>query len=331
MIAAEISSKTRGWEMYRGNRIAVVVPAYNEEQLITETLTTIPEYVDKIYAVNDGSSDDTAQIIDTLAERDSRIIPIHQKNQGVGSAIVSGYNHSLDDRIDITAVMAGDNQMDPAHLPSLLDPIVDGDADYTKGNRLYDSNFKKGMSVWRLTGNTMLTVLTKFSSGCYNVSDPQNGYTAISKRALLRIDPNQIFTWYGYCNDMIMRLRAKQCRILDVSIPARYGTEKSKIKYPVYMARISRLLVRNFITRLAIKRADGNKAQAFLSPLLGSTMAILGSIIILLMTVGTVEAPVGPYHWPPSIVLFSLPFIGITILLYNRVINVAAEGLRRQD
>lgn len=314
--------------MYREKRIAVVVPAYNEEQLINVTLTTIPDFVDKIYVVNDGSSDNTGRLIDALAEKDHRIVPIHQNNSGVGSAIVKGYNLSLEDKIDITAVMAGDNQMDPLYLPSLLDPIVEGNADYTKGNRLLDSNFKKGMCPWRLMGNTTLTVLTKFASGCYHISDPQNGYTAISRRALLRINPDHIFSWYGYCNDMIMRLNARQCRIMDVPIPARYGTEKSKIEYPVYMARISKLLVRNFITRLAIKRADGNRAQAFLTPLLGSTMLVLGSFVVLLMAVGVVGTPLGPSHLPPSIILFSLPFVGITILLYDRVIDAVSASLR---
>jgi hypothetical protein len=147
----------------------------------------------------------------------------------------------------------------------------------------------------------------------------------------LRIDPNQIFTWYGYCNDMIMRLTAKQCRISDVPIPARYGMEKSKIRYPVYMARISKLLVRNFITRLAIKRADGNETRAFLTPLLGSTLLVLGSFIMLLMARGVVNAPAGPLHLPPAIMLFSLPFIGITILLYDRVIEAATASLRHQS
>ncbi len=313
--------------MYREKRIAVVVPAYNEEQLITETLTTIPKYVDRIYAVNDGSSDSTGRIIDALAEKDRRIVPVHQKNGGVGSAIVRGYNLALDDRIDITAVMAGDNQMDPLHLQSLLDPIVEGNADYTKGNRLLDSNFKKGMCPWRLMGNTTLTLLTKFASGCYHVSDPQNGYTAISRRALLRIDPNQIFAWYGYCNDMIMRLHAKQCRILDIPIPARYGTEKSKIRYPVYMARISKLLVRNFITRLAIKRADGNSTRAFLVPLVGSAMIIAGSLASILMLLEDKIGVALMINETQTISLLCLPLVGATILLFDMIINVAENDI----
>jgi hypothetical protein len=147
----------------------------------------------------------------------------------------------------------------------------------------------------------------------------------------LRIDPNRIFAWYGYCNDMIMRLNARQCRILDVPIPARYGTEKSKIRYPIYMARISKLLARNFITRLAIKRADGNRTKAFLTPLLGSMMLVLGSFVVLLMGVGVIETPLGPSHLPPSIMLFSLPFVGITILLYDRVIDAASASLLRHS
>jgi hypothetical protein len=132
---------------YRGRRIAVVVPAYNEEELIGEVLDGIPDYVAKVYAVDDGSADRTGEIIEDYARRDSRIVPIHHNpNRGVGAAITSGYKRAVEDGMDIAAVMAGDNQMDPAYLPDLLDPIVDGRADYTKGNRLINEAYRKGMS-----------------------------------------------------------------------------------------------------------------------------------------------------------------------------------------
>jgi glycosyltransferase involved in cell wall biosynthesis len=317
--------------MYRNKKIGVVVPAYNEEELISTTLKGIPDYIDSIYVINDCSTDNTGSIVRTLADQDPRIVPInHEKNRGVGAAIVNGYLRSIDDKMDITAVMAGDDQMDPKYLPNLLDPIVDGYAGYTKGNRLFDLNYKKGMSFWRLSGNTILTILTKFASGCYCISDPQNGYTAISRQALISIDPNQIFTWYGYCNDIIMRLNAKKCIIVDVPIPARYGNEKSKIRYPVYMARISKLLVNNFITRMAIRRASGNKAVAFLIPLSGCLLIIFGFLPIVLMAgvPAIITSEIG--FMAPSIVLVSLPFLGAMVLLYNSVVNGATKSLRKK-
>jgi len=141
--------------MYRERKIGVVVPAYNEEDFIGETLTGIPQYVDKIYAVDDASKDATAKIIQTVKENNKRIVFIqHEKNKGVGGAIVSGYKKALEDGMDIAAVMAGDNQMEPVLLPKFLDPIVDDRADYTKGNRLLSPEYRRGMTKWRFMVDT---------------------------------------------------------------------------------------------------------------------------------------------------------------------------------
>ena len=135
--------------MYKEHTIGVVVPAYKEEEFIGETLSGIPDYVDKIYAVDDASTDDTTEIIKNFEDRDERIVFIrHEKNSGVGAAIVTGYKKAREDGIDIAVVMAGDNQMDPEQLPSLLEPIIDGKADYTKGNRLLSPEYRRGMTKW---------------------------------------------------------------------------------------------------------------------------------------------------------------------------------------
>jgi glycosyltransferase involved in cell wall biosynthesis len=148
--------------MYRNNSIAVVVPAYNEELLIQDTLHGIPDFVDRVYVINDGSEDGTEERIKEVASKDCRIVLIsHEVNKGVGAAIVTGYSRSIADKMDITAVMAGDNQMDPLELHKLLDPIVDGDADYAKGNRLRSRDTARGMSSWRFFGNNILTYLTR--------------------------------------------------------------------------------------------------------------------------------------------------------------------------
>ncbi len=233
-------------------RIGVVVPAYNEEQLIEKTLEGIPGYVERIYVVNDCSSDNTASILENV--RDPRVEVItHQVNRGVGAALISGYKQALREKMDITVIMAGDNQMNPDQLPRLLIPIIEGQADYTKANRLFSTDYRIGMSHLRVIGNALLTILTKIASGYWNIMDPQNGYTAISREALMNIGVDEIYTYYGYCNHMLIRLNAFGFRVTDVIMPARYGNERSTIKYGPYMFRVSFMLFRGFLWRLKMK------------------------------------------------------------------------------
>ncbi|NPV63883.1 MAG: glycosyltransferase family 2 protein [Methanotrichaceae archaeon] len=240
--------------MYRHRRIAVVVPAYNEELLIGETLSSLPSYVDKIYAVDDYSKDKTSDIILAFAFKDNRIMHIrHKENKGVGAAITSGYKQALSDGMDIVSVMAGDNQMDPNYLTRFLDPIIDGKADYTKGNRLITPGYRTGMSTWRFIGNSVLTFLTKLSSGYWHVIDPQNGYTAISRECLENLDLDSLYPRYGYCNNILTKMNVNDFRIMNISHPAKYGLEKSKIRYSSYILRVSRLLLFDFLWRLKNK------------------------------------------------------------------------------
>ena len=240
--------------LYKDRKIGVVVPAFNEELLIRPTLETVPDYVDVVYAVDDCSKDKTLSVMQEIAEKDNRVVIIHhEKNGGVGAAIVSGYKRCVEDDVDIAVVMAGDNQMDPEMVPRLLDPIVDGKADYTKGNRLIGRGYREGMSRWRFLGNAILTFLTKISSGYWKIMDPQNGFTAIGREALETLDWGALFTYYGYCNDILVRLNVYGFRVRDVNIPARYGEEKSKIRYGPYILKVSGLLWRNFFWRLKEK------------------------------------------------------------------------------
>ncbi len=240
--------------LYCGHKVAVVVPAYNEELLIGETLKGIPDFVCHVYVVDDCSKDRTREVIQYYAERDPSIVPIfHEVNKGPGGAITSGYKRAYDDGMDIVATMDGDNQMDPAFLPQLLDPIVMRKCDFTMGNRLVNREFRRGMSTWRLFGNTMLTLLTKIASGYWSMVDPQNGFTAISRRALERIDVNSMYPRYGYLNDRLVRLNMWGFRVINIPHPARYGKETSGIKYPTYIYRVSQLLLKDFIWRLELK------------------------------------------------------------------------------
>lgn len=263
--------------MYRDRTIAVVVPAYNEELLISDTLASIPAFVDKIYTVNDGSRDRTQEIVEKIAVRDPRVIPIrHEKNLGVGAAIVSGYKRALSDGISITVVMAGDNQMDPALMGSFIDPIIENKADYTKGNRLLSPEYRKGMSRWRFFGNTVLTFMTKFSSGYWKLMDPQNGYTAVSRRVLERLNLDRIYPRYGYCNDLLVKLNVFGFRVMDVEMPARYGRESSKIKYGSYIGKVSWLLFRDFFYRLRMKYIVLSFHPLVIFYLFGMVLTLLG-------------------------------------------------------
>ena len=251
----EAALKQRTEEIYRENNICVVIPAYNEEKLIGPTLASVPDYIFRIYAVDDASTDRTPEIIREYAEKDTRILHIrHEINQGVGASIASGYREALTEGMDIAVVMAGDNQMDPAYLPNFLDPIINRQADYAVGNRLQTSEYSKGMPPWRFFGNALLTLLTKIASGYWQLMDPQNGYTAISRRALERLDLKNIYPRYGYCNDILVKLNAYGFKAMNINHPARYNIgEKSGIRYRTYIFRLSRLLLRDFFWRLKEK------------------------------------------------------------------------------
>jgi glycosyltransferase involved in cell wall biosynthesis len=242
--------------MYLGRRVTVVIPAHNEALHIEDVLNGLPEFVDRAVVIDDASTDRTSAIVTRWKEerRDERIDLVrHEKNLGVGAAIKTGFKRALEQGTDIAVIMDGDDQMDPAQMHRLLDPIVQGKADYTKGNRLYARGSFKGMSNWRLIGNSMLTLLTKISSGNWHITDPQNGYVAITSEALERIDVDRIYPWYGYLNSMLARAGAYDVRVMDVPIPARYGNEKSKIRYMRYIRRVSWLLLSLFLWRMLVK------------------------------------------------------------------------------
>jgi len=242
--------------MYRDKTVCVVVPAYNEEKLIGRVLETMPDYVDKVVVVDDKSTDRTAEIVINAAEQSGgRIILIqHSKNQGVGGAITSGYKWARDNRIDITAVMAGDAQMDPADLPNLLDPVAAGQVDYAKGNRLFTGNAWQVIPKIRYLGNSYLSLLTKIASGYWHVADSQTGYTAINLRALETLDLDKIYKRFGMPNDMLVKLNIYNFRVRDIPVKPVYNIgEVSKIKLQKVMITLSWLLLRDFLYRLKEK------------------------------------------------------------------------------
>lgn len=238
--------------MFKERKIAVVIPAYNEGTLIEDTLTGMPVFVDRMYVVHDGSTDDTLTRILKIQRNDNRIYLInHEKNKGLGQTLIDGYVESAQsDDIDITVVMAGDNQMDPEDLPGLLDKIIIDDFDYVKGNRLLNSDIRTIMPRHRLVGNSILTILTKFATGYFFLMDPQSGYTAIKNPVLRKIPIGEMTKGYGYNADILCMLNIQGFKVTDHLIKPVYKDEKSKIKLFKYMYKTSWLLLKLFFRRL---------------------------------------------------------------------------------
>lgn len=236
--------------MYKEFRIGVVVPAYNENGLILETLSGIPVYVDQIFVVNDGSKDNTLELITDQQKRDPRIVIVnHEVNKGLGQSLIDGYLASAKSDVDITAVMAGDNQMHPDDLVRLLDVIIDDKVAYVKGNRLLHQNIQS-MPRYRFLGNAALTILTKFATGYYFLMDPQCGYTAIRNDALRQIPIEKMTRGYGYNADILCMLNIESFKVKDVQVRPVYGREISKIKLWKYIPKTSWLLLKLFFRRL---------------------------------------------------------------------------------
>ena len=241
--------------MYKNKRISVVIPALNEERFIAIVLNKIPEYVDQIYVIDDASTDTTNEIASKIAASHPDWIKVirNSENYGVGKSIIIGYKRSIVDGIDVAVVMAGDNQMDANELPRLIDPIIEGIADYTAGDRLSDTKNMKGMPVFRQLGNRILKWLTRVAAWNFKIRDPQHGFTAVTREALLKLDLDSIFPRYGYLNDMLVKMSVAKIKILYVYMPSIYGDEKSKIRYWRYIPSVSWLLLKDCLWRMKVQ------------------------------------------------------------------------------
>lgn len=229
--------------MYRETRIHVVIPAYNVALHIAGVVKGVPDFVDGITVVDDGSHDATADAARAVGDRRVRVVR-HEVNQGVGGAMISGFADALAAGDGIIVKMDGDGQMDPAMLTRLLDPIVEGRCGYTKGNRFLFARELSTMPRRRLVGNFSLTFLTKWASGYWHVFDPQNGYLAIASSALRLLELDRLSRRWFFENDMLINLNVHNVPVADIPIPARYGDERSSmsigrvlVSFPFHLAR----------------------------------------------------------------------------------------------
>ncbi|MEH0022027.1 MAG: glycosyltransferase family 2 protein [Desulfobacter sp.] len=241
--------------MIKSKTVCVVVPCHNEETQIRTVITTMPEYIDSIVIVDDKSRDRTVDEVRKMIRNDQRIVLIeHEKNQGVGGAIASGYKWARDNNMDMAVVMAGDGQMDPEDLPALMAPVVNGKADYSKGNRLFTGEAFKKIPKIRYLGNGFLSLFTKIASGYWNIADSQSGYTVANKKILQTIDWDRMYKRYGQPNDLLVRLNVENFRVADVPVEPVYNVgEVSGIKIHKVIFTIGWLLMKLFLWRMKEK------------------------------------------------------------------------------
>jgi glycosyltransferase involved in cell wall biosynthesis len=309
--------------MLEGKRVAVVVPAFDEERLVGETIRRIPEFVDRVYVVDDASRDETAERAEAVGDPRVELMR-HERNSGVGAAIATGYRRALEEEVDVVCVMAADNQMDPSELESLVEPVVCGDVEYAKANRLVSGEAWKVIPRTRYLGNAVLSLLTKIASGYWHVADSQAGYTALSSSALQRLDLDRLYPRYGFPNDMLVHLNVQNARVRDVPSRPIYDVgEQSGIKLRSVVPRISWLLVKAFWWRMGQKYVirDFHPLVFFYS--FGLLMLAVGLLLGLLELVLRIA---GNAITPASIVLVAVLLIaGLQMTLFAMWFDMEAN------
>lgn len=210
------------------NNVAVVMPAYKVHREIADVINSVPEDVQKIFVIDDACPNSSGEVAKNLNNPRVEVIR-NNSNLGVGGAMTVGYKKALEENFDIIVKVDGDGQMDPVRIPQLIAPIVRSEADYTKGNRFDSLEDLEQMPKIRIFGNAVLSLMSKISSGYWNITDPTNGFTAIHRSVLERIHLGKLRKGWFFESDMLFRLSIIKAVVKDVPMPAKYGSEKSNL------------------------------------------------------------------------------------------------------
>lgn len=234
--------------------LAVIIPAYRVADTIEAVINELPDYLRHIIVVDDVSPDNTSELVQSIAIGDRRIILLrHEKNQGVGGAMLTGFGKALELGAQVIVKIDGDHQMDPAHIPALVTPLLEGKADYAKGNRFRDFESLQHMPLIRRIGNLGLSFLTKAATGYWNCFDPTNGYFAIRAETLSQLPLERIDRGYFFETSMLANLYLLDAFITDVPIPARYRGERSNMSIWRVLAQFPVKLLTTLFRRLLLR------------------------------------------------------------------------------
>ena len=314
-------------------KIAAVIPCHRVEAEIGMVLASLPPFLKYIIVVDDASPDRTAEMIDLAAKTDPRIISMrHEKNRGVGGAMITGFQKALELGADLVVKIDGDGQMDPVHLPELLAPLLVQQADYTKGNRFRDFQALQTMPPLRRAGNIALGFLTKAATGYWNLFDPTNGFVAIHGKVLAQLPLEQIDKSYFFETSMLARLYLMGAVVKDVPMPARYGSEVSNLSIHRSLFEFSAKLLKTLIRRLVLKNLLYDFSMASIYLLAGIPLLFFGLIFGISKWAQysrmQVPAPTGTVMVPTLSVILAIQFIIAAIEIDLR--SVPKEPLCQQ-
>jgi dolichol-phosphate mannosyltransferase len=267
--------------------IAVVIPCYKVSRQILEVIIGIGPEVSRIYVVDDACPDGSGSQVEKHCT-DSRVRVIrHEHNLGVGGAVMTGYTQAIADRAEVIVKIDGDGQMDPGLIPHFIEPILAGEADYTKGNRFFDLERLRAMPHVRLAGNAVLSLMTKLSSGYWNLFDPTNGYTAIHADVAKHLPFAKISNRYFFETDMLFRLNVLRAVVVDIPMDARYENEISNLRISRVIGEFLIKHVRNFFKRIFY--------NYYLRDLSLASIELPVGLLMLCFGIGF-----GSYHWLDS-------------------------------
>lgn len=257
-------------------RLAVVIPAYKVKLKILDVINNLGPEISEIFVVDDACPDDSGSFVEQHVT-DSRVSIIrHERNMGVGGAMMTGYRAAIAAQADIIIKVDGDGQMDPSLIPYFVAPILKGQADYTKGNRFYDLRALRRMPTIRLIGNATLSFLNKLSSGYWNLFDPTNGYTAIHAKVARHLEFDKISKGYFFESDMLFRLNLLRAVIVDIPMDAKYEDEVSNLRITRELLRFMLGHVRNFSKRIFYNYLLRDFSVASLELIAGTLLTIFG-------------------------------------------------------
>jgi dolichol-phosphate mannosyltransferase len=294
--------------------ISVVIPCYKVARHIAEVIDNLPPEITHIIAVNDCSGDDTESILLRLQKENKKIVYVrHEENLGVGAAMITGFRKSLELGCDITIKMDGDNQMDPCYIPALIRPLVNGSADFTKGNRFRDFTALRKMPVSRRIGNLGLSFLIKAASGYWNIFDPNNGFTAIKNEVLRNIDFKRIHNRYFFESSMLIELYYSNAVVQEIPMKARYADEVSGLSRTRSLFEFPPKLLFAFMRRIILKYYLYEFNIASLYMLFGFPLFILGTIYGIINFVKymneNVGAPTGTVVIPTLLIILGFQLL----------------------
>jgi glycosyltransferase involved in cell wall biosynthesis len=309
-----------------GVKVGVVIPCYRVEGQIESVIRGIPGEIRTLIVVVDGSPDGTRAAVEKLADPRVTLL-VHETNQGVGSAMRTGFREALRQGLDIVVKMDGDDQMDPAHLPRLLAPLLEGEADVTKCNRYSSLDSLKQMPAIRVVGNAGLTFLVKLASGYWNNFDPANGYVALRTSVLERLDLARLPRRFFFESGLLIALGIQRAVVLDVAAPARYGNERSSLSIPRTLIGFPPRLLLGFVRRIFWRYFVHDFSAVSLYILLGLPLIGFGlGYALYWMARNRAAGEVAPAG---DVMLAAMPIIlGVQLLLQAAALDVQGAPTR---